>query len=152
LDVLCPRCRAHIHPGEDRCPTCGLTVEQLEHLIHSGPTRTASTDSKGRAAPGYYTRPTYGRGPALRGTGPAPPSPRIIDVNREDAIINLTDDGDAEVVLTQSGASVRLPPAPSAPAASAVVHKGGRRVELILLIAVVLVACTIVAALLRLSS
>jgi hypothetical protein len=154
MDILCPRCKAPIHPGEDRCTTCGLTSEQLEQLIHANKPRSTGHGSTGKTGPSYYATPTYGLGPAVRGVGPTPPTPPATDIRREDAIINLTDDGGAEIVLPHSGASVPLPPAAAPPAAPRprAGGPGSRRVELILLLAVVLVACTIIAALLKLAS
>jgi len=94
--------------------------------------------------------PTYGRGPVLRGMGPAPTPSRLSDVHRDDAVINLTEDGEPEVLLTSSGKSLKLPPPPAAPRRR-VPSRAGRRFETMLIVAVVVVACTLVAALLRLS-
>jgi hypothetical protein len=154
MDILCPRCKAHIHPGEDRCTTCGLTASQLEQLMHANKPRSIGHGSTGKTGPSYYATPTYGLGPAVRGMGPTPPTPPATDVRRDDAIINLTDDGEAEIVLPHSGASMPFPPAPTPPPAPRPRSggSGSRRVELVLLIAVIIVACTIVAALLKLAN
>jgi hypothetical protein len=150
LDVLCPRCRTHIHPGEDHCPSCGLTVDQLEQLIHTNSARLDAAATR-PAAPEYYSLPTYGHGPAQRSMGPSPKPPRVNDLRRDDTVINLAADGSAELLMTTSGATVPLPPSPTAPP-SRPPARTGHRVELLLLIAVVLVAGAIIAALLRLSS
>jgi hypothetical protein len=152
MDVVCPRCKAHIEPNHDRCPNCGLTVEQLDHHLSEAARRAAPRQPLPLTLPSYYSMPTYGRGPVLRGMGPAPTPARLTDVHRDDAVINLTEDGDAEVLLTSSGKSLKLPPAPAAPQRRHVPSRAGRRFEMMLLVAVVLVACTIVAALLRLST
>jgi hypothetical protein len=182
MDVLCPRCRAHIQPGQDHCTGCGLTVEQLEQLIHADgghhhagqptadgpspgaddgtnerpsqpkpagpPTGVPHAPTPGKVAPGYYSSPTYGRGPVRRSMGPVPLPPREGD---DEPIIDLTDDGDAELLLQGVLPSSR----PPTPPAVRPVHRpspASRRIELLLLIAVVIVACTIVAALLKLSN
>jgi hypothetical protein len=181
VDVLCPRCRAHIQPGQDHCPGCGLTVDQLEQLIHaegghhapaaddgaSGgpavdgsnaeprrdrprpPTGPPHGPTPGKVAPGYYSSPTYGRGPVRRSMGPVPLPRREGD--GEEPIIDLTDDADAELLLGGALPSARPPtPPPLRPARRP--SPASRRIELMLLIAVVVVAFTIVAALLKLSS
>ena len=118
--------------------------------MHSSPGPTNGTRHANVAAPEYYSAPTYGRGPAQRSMGPSPSPPRVSDLRREDTIINLTADGNAELVMTESGATVPLPPTPTPPA-SRPPTRSAHHIELMLLVAVVLVAGAIIAALLRLS-
>lgn len=122
MSVSCPRCREPIQQDWDLCHRCGLTVAELERLVHaanpalrSGEAGAAASESPAPdASPAYYAEPVYGEGPVRRSTGYAPPSPRVNDPRRPDTVIDLTG-GEAMIVVTGSGAATPAPAPPRPP-------------------------------------